>query len=229
MAFGVNLTGCPLTIAGGELVSAQTQPRNHSVAEALDERGNTAHRTLYGGDDDIKAVTATFALKSGTFGGSTKVTVGKTSGIESVKVTTSNGDWPRIEVVYHEGETQANGVTVTGDDFEFEFPEVEALRVAQPLLIAVGTGAKLTGSSLVVKCDRSELTGSHGALVATAYSHGTFEATADAVAVTATPAFTATAPAGIEEFGGLSETNTAYGTSSAKASGYIAAKASSNS
>ena len=225
MAFGVNLTGCPLTIAGGELVGAQSQPRNHSVAEALDERGNVAHRTLYGGDEDIKTITATFALKSGTFGGSTPVTIGKTSGIESIKVTTSNGAWPMIEVVYHEGETQANGVTVTGDDYEFEFPEVEALKVAQPLLITVGTGAQLTGSTLTVKCDHAGQTGSHGALVATAYTHGTFEATADAVAVTATPAFTATTPAGIEEFGGLSETNTAYGTSSAKASGYIAAKA----
>ncbi|MBP5545176.1 MAG: hypothetical protein ILM98_13960 [Kiritimatiellae bacterium] len=230
MAFGVNLTGCPITVTGGVLQSASTQPRNHSLAEALDERGNTAARTLYGGDDDIKTVTVTYALKSGTFGGSSnKITIGKTNLVESVKVTTSNGAWPTIEVTYHDGETSANGVTVTGDDFELAFPEIEALKVAQPLMVSVGTGAKLTGSSITFKCDRAELQDDHGALCATAYSHGTLEVTADAVAVTADPSFTFTSPAAVEEFGGLSESNTAYGTSSAKGSGYVAAVVASNS
>lgn len=217
MAFGVNLTGCPWSNAGAVLQSASTAVRNESVAEALDERGNTAARTYYGGDSGVKTVTATFALKSGTLSGT--VDIGKTSGIESFKVTTSNGDWPKIEVAYHEG-----GPAATGDDFTVTLPSVEALRVAQPLGVTVGSGAKLSGSEATWKCDFSELLDDHGELAATAFSHGTFEITAEAVAVTASPVFSASS-ATMEEIGGLEETNTGYGTSSAKASGFLTAKA----
>lgn len=228
MAFGVNVTDTPLSsITGLKIQSYSKTPRAESTADALDEMGDVAARTYYGGDTSLLTCSASFKLVSGAIAANTTVEMGKGTGtkyLTSLSISTSNGDWPQIDVSWLEGFTNVEGNTYT-----ITLPQIDGKRIAQALGITVGTGAKLQSAGVSYTVDFSEVTDEAGEYAGGFLAHCVAECTADAVAVTSTPTYTADSGWTLEETGGLSETSTAYGTSSAKASKFIAADSTSNS
>lgn len=230
MAFGITPDTYPLSSNTGLVPVAYNEtPRAKSVAEAQDEKGNVAARTYYGGSATIKDCSITLVLKSGT--APTSITLGAdttngvTMWVTSLELTTGNGQWPTYVINWKEGLTN-----VTGSSFTVTLPSVTATKTAQVLGVgpasAVSATLKLTGSSASWSCDYSEQLDGQGEYAASAFSNGVAEASADGVVISGTPAWTAETGWTVEDGGApIEETNTEYGTSSAKVSKFLAADA----
>lgn len=213
MSFGVTSSvSCPATITG-ELVSYTESDYAASTADSPDEWGNATERSYYG-NGSIKEHEATYAL--GCDGSIGSVTLGS-NGVESISITTSNGDWPQVTVKWYTGLPQCNG----GCTFAVTVPSVEGKRKAQALGITASGGA-VTGSSWSASASLNLLLDEGGDPVAYAFSGATIECSADGVGCT----FSVGSDSDLEiTSSSSSESNTAYDTCSASASGVIAGTA----
>lgn len=231
MAFGINITGYPLSDNTGLVPTAYSETaRAKSTADALDENGNVAARTYYGGSATIKDCSITLVLKSGT--APDEITLGADAGatqfITGVELTTGNSQWPTYVVTWKEGLTN-----VSGSAFTVALPSVVPAKKAQAIGVGVATTAtttmKLTGSSASWSCDYAEQLDGQGEYAASAFSNGVATSSADGVVISGTPAWTAQSGWTVEDGAApLEESNTDYGTSSASVSKFLAADTPSN-
>ena len=232
MAFGINITGYPLSDFTGLVPTAYSEtPRAKSTADALDENGNVAARTYYGGSATIKDCSITLVLKSGS--APAAITLGAaaqaTQFVTGVEVATGNSQWPTYIVTWKEGLTN-----VTGSAFTVELPELIPAKKAQAIGVGVATTAattqKLTGSSASWSCDYAEQLNGQGEYAASAFSNGVATSSADGVVISGAPSWTAQTGWTVEDGAApLEESNTDYGTSSATVSKFLAADTPSNS
>ena len=232
MAFGVTTNSYPLSSNTGLVPTAFSKtPRAKSVADALDENGNVADRTYYGGSATIVDCSVTLVLKSGT--APTSITLGNDTSqltdamfVTSVQIDTGNGQWPTYTIQWKEGLTN-----VTGSAFAVTLPSLTPTRTAQAIGVSPvsssGNVTKLTGSSATFSCDYNEQLDGSGNYAASAFSNGTATSSGDGVVVSGEPAWAAETGWTTEDGGApIEETNTDYGTTSATVSKYLAAAAS---
>lgn len=209
MAFGITSTVTPpFTIAGAKLQSYTHGPYAPQSAELTDEFGNATARTFYG-NGDIVEHEAVYALMCGF--AATSVVIG-TNGLESVAISTSNGDWPTMTVKWYTGLPSCQ----SGCTFAVTIPGVEGKRKAQALGLT-NSGGKVQSSSWTASASLSLLLDEEGDPAAYAFSGGTIEASGEAVGGTWSAATGMTLSSGPTD----SESNTAYATTSANAQGIL--------
>lgn len=210
MAFGITSTITPpFTITGAKVQSYNHGPYAPQSAELTDEFGNATARTFYG-NENIVEHEAVYALMCGF--AATSVVIG-TNGLESVAISTSNGEWPTMTVKWYTGlPTCQSGCT-----FAVTIPGVEGKRKAQALGLSNSTG-KVQSSSWTASASLSLLLDEEGDPAAYAFSGGTIEASGEAVGGTWTAASGMTLSSGPTD----NESNTAYSTTSANAQGILA-------
>lgn len=208
LAFGA---GTGTINPGGVLQSRSENSVELSIADALDEFGDIAERTYYG-LTDIKEVTEVYALDNGSF---TLPTLGLYNSniiITSIEVSTSNSDWPQISITFMQGIPAAKIETGTAT---MPSISVEARRKAQPLLLTGGVNLQSTSVSFSI--DLEELRDASGEQCKFAFMNARWEANAEALDGT----FSASGSNAHLDSNGVSTSNTAYGTKTGKASGYI--------
>lgn len=210
MAFGITSTVTPpITITGAKLQSYNHGPYAPQSAELTDEFGNATARTYYG-NGSIVEHEAVYALMCGF--AATSVVIG-TNGLESVAISTSNGEWPTMTVKWYTGLPSCQ----SGCTFTVAIPGVEGKRKAQALGLANSTG-KVQSSSWTASASMSLLLDEEGDPAAYAFSGGTIEASGEAVGGTWTAGSGMALSSGPTE----NESNTAYSTTSANAQGILA-------
>ena len=230
MAFGITKSTYPLSGNSGLVPTAYSETaRSESVADAPDENGDVAARTYYGGSSTIKDCSITLVLKSGTAPSSIVLGADTASGVTmwvtSVELTTGNGQWPTYVINWKEGLTN-----VTGSKFTVALPTVIPAKKAQPLGVAVATAKaltmKLTGSSASWTVDYAEQLDGQGEFAAASFSNGTATSTADGVIISGEAEWTAQSGWTIEDGAApVTSSNTAYDTTSASVSKFLAADA----
>lgn len=228
MSHGITPTTYPLSDNTGLVPTGYScVPRAKSVSDAPDENGNVAARTYYGGSGTIKDCQITLVLKSGTAPSSivlgADTATGVTRWVTSVELATGNGQWPTYTINWKEGLTN-----VTGSKFTVSLPSVTPTKTAQKLGVGPATTVsatlKLTGSSATWSVDYAEQLGGHGEYAASSFSNGTAESSANGVVISGDPEWTAETGWTTEDGGApIEETNTEYGTSSAKVSKFLVA------
>lgn len=215
--FGLSQNNCPLQGEGLAMQSLKRSPRAWSIAEAQGEYGEVVARTRYGGNDAILECEASLVYKSGSCPAS--ITLGVGQNIESLQIQTSNSDFPKYTIKWREGLPNVSGLS-----FTVQLPSILPRRCAQSMGMNVASGARLNSSTYTCSVEYSECLDENGDLAACSWTGGKAEISAEAVSVTSQPVFTATDGWDIEETGaGIDESNTAYGTTSAKASRALAA------
>lgn len=209
MAFGITTTVTPpFTITGAELQSYTEGPYAPQSAELTDEFGNATARTFYGNGSIIEHE-ATYALICGFSATSVAIGVG---GLESVAISTSNGDWPTMTIKWYTGLPNCQ----SGCTFSVTLPSVEGKRKAQALGLS-NAGGKVSSSSWTASASINLLLDDDGDPAAFAFSGGTIEASGEAVGGTWSAGTGMTLSAGPTN----SESNTAYATTSANAQGIL--------
>ena len=196
-----------LASASLKLVKSTKSHHSKSVAKAQDEAGNEIAETKYG-TDTILDVTNEYDLISGTLDTATlklgKYPAGATgvaplyeSIADGIAVKTSNGSWPRVTVKGAMVEAASpNGVSSLFTDLPtFTCPSVtlNGKKTAQLIFATLATGAKLTGSGMSFD-GKIEWHTETGVTLAGALTGAEMKVNADAVEITAAPAFTVASP-----------------------------------
>lgn len=208
--FGVD-NGLAITSDGAVLVSKSITPRGASVAEALNENGDIAVRHYYA-EGVTTEVQETYAIKGSVAPTLPKIGYNEFGVVTNVSISTSNSDWVQVSVTYTTGVTLDTNKTYT---IPFACPTGR-----KATLIMLSGGEYVQSSSATITCTLSELLDNEGIPCAWAVSGGAWDVTAEAIG----GKFEFTAEdgiSGITENDRVSESNTAYGTISASASGFI--------
>lgn len=214
--FGVCGENTAMTAAGAVITSKTTTPRAMQTADALDEWGDIDEREYYGGNITTE-VQETYAIKGDItqadipalgyhlFGTVPAV-------ITSIEISTTNSDWPQVSITYT---IIPAGSIDTEAVYTMPTFALEGKRKAQSLGI---TGLLCVQSaSLSFSCEIAELLNCSGEPCKFGVSGGTWEATADFLDGTPVAALGGT----LEEPGTVSLSNTDWGSTSAKVSGYL--------
>lgn len=212
------------------LVNSEETPVAQNRVDAQDENNDIVASAYHGNTtQDMREISCTYALKSSTLNINTiklgQVDVEGTKIIrESVEATTSNDAWPQITV---SGRKNVIDVTApTGKTNTFSLPSVTLTgsKYAQALLFTVGSGGRLTGSSISASIEIAQQDDGEGEPIAHGISGGSGEISADFVRVTTAPTWTVSTGAPNADFGitvtqqpGASEGQASFHTASATA------------
>ena len=202
------------------LVDSSKTPDAESVAQALDENGDLAARTVYGNDGGaVSEASCTYLLKSGTLNLNTLSLGELETGVvvTSIEMATSNGDWPKLTVSGKLGTPAFQAPTGKTAKAALPSQSIVGGKFAQPMTFTVGDGCKLTGCSFSVSAEISQADDGLGEPVAYAASfNNPPEISAEFVRITAQPSWTPTGALVETQAPSTVEPQAAYHTSSAK-------------
>lgn len=170
------------------MVASSLKPRAQNRADAQDENADIV-ASAYSGNtaNEIKEVSCTYALKSGTLP-LTELTIGELAVqvfASSLAVSTANGSWPQIVVT---GVLGLETITVpSGKTNKFILPgiTITGIKQAQLLGFTIAAGGRLIASSITFNCESAEQMNGLGEPVAHGNSGGTGTVTAEFVKVEA--------------------------------------------
>jgi hypothetical protein len=177
------------------LVDSSETLIEQSRADAMDENGDIAATTYYGNtSQNMREVSCTYALKSGSLN-INSIKLGALASAptvlrESISVTTSNSEWPQITV---SGRKNIISITApTGKLNTFTIPSLtlQGRKVAQPSFFSVGSGCRLTGSSIEANVEVAQQDNGLGEPIAHGVSGGQGTFSGEFVRVTAAPSWT---------------------------------------
>ena len=176
-----------------ELIESTLTPLAESRADAEDENGDVVASTYYGNDGGtIKEASSTFLIKTGTVDISLlklgELATGKV--VESIEITTSNKDWPKITVSGKLGMTALQKPTGKAATAKLPDLDIVGARRAQEISFSIGAGGRLTASSLKASGKISQANNGMGEPVAFAVNFENCEVTATQVRVSAAPTVT---------------------------------------
>jgi hypothetical protein len=202
------------------LIDSSKTPVAESVAEALDENGDLAARTLYGNDGGtISDASCTYALVSGTLNLNT-LSVGELETgvvVTGIDAATTNGDWPKITVSGKLGTAAFQAPTGKTATAALPSLTITGGKFAQVMSFTVGSGCKLTSCSFSVGADIAQVDDGLGEPAAYAASFNKPpEISAEFVRITAQPSWTVASPLEETQAPSTVEPHAAYHTSSAK-------------
>jgi len=174
-----------------ELVGSSSVPRAQNRADAQDENEDIV-ASAYSGNSakEIKEVSCTYALKSGTLDLSDLKIGELTPGTlaTSLALTTANGAWPQLVVSGFLGLETI--VAPTGFLNTFSLPAITVIGAKRAQLLGFTTSAgRMTGSSISFTCEMAEQLDGLGEPVAHGVSGGTGEVTAEFVRIDTQPAW----------------------------------------
>ena len=200
------------------LDDATSDPDALSRADAPDENGDIAASTWFGNTAAaLKTVACTYKLKSGTLALATLLCGELETGVvvESINVSTSNTEWPTVEV---SGKLGTNAITApTGFLNTFKMPTltINGVRQAQVMGFTTDAACRLNGSSISGSVDLAQTEDGLGEPAAHGVSGGVIEGTADFVGITSAPSWTVTLTGATEtKAPGEAESQAAYHTGS---------------
>lgn len=204
-----------------KLVESTKVPIPNERADAKDEYGDIVASSYYGNSGGtLYDASSTFAIYRGTVQ-LDMLKLGELSTgvvVESIEVTTSNGDWPMIKV---SGKLGMDAVQVPdGKLATATLPadiDILGAKMAQTMLFSVGAGCRLTASALKATGKISQVDDGLGEPAAYAVEFETAEITADFVRVTAAPSWTVSSPAVEKQAVGSTEPRAEYHTGSGSA------------
>lgn len=135
------------------VIGSSTKPKGQSIEYAQDEDGNNVAEDQYDADG-ADSVETTYELQANTLNLNTFALGGLLNGltdmcVESINVTTSNGQWPQIVV---SGKT---GVFTRSTMPTFTLPSItiSGLKQAQLLDFTIGADCRLTASNYTASGD----------------------------------------------------------------------------
>jgi hypothetical protein len=193
--FGALTDHFGLASASLVLVDSNESLVEQSRADANDENNDIAATSYYGNTtQDLREVSCIYALRSATLNINT-IKLGALAATptvlrESIEVSTSNDGWPQITVT---GKKNISAITApSGKLNTFTIPSVtlSGMKQAQLICFTVGTGCRLTGSSLSASVDMAQQDDGLGEPVAFGVSGGQGTISAEFVRITAAPTFT---------------------------------------
>lgn len=193
--FGALTDHFGLASANLVLIDSSEELVAQSRADAQDENGDIAASAYYGNStQDMRDVSCTYQLRSSTLNINT-IKLGALAGSstlirESIEVTTSNDALPQITV---SGRKNAIApVAPAGKANTFTLPSISLTGAyrAQPLSFTVGSGCRLTGSSLSASVEIQQADNGLGEPTAHGISGGTGEISAELVRITTAPSVT---------------------------------------
>ena len=173
------------------LIDSKIEDDPLSRADAQDENGDIAAATWFGNTAKaLKTASCTYALKSGTVSLSTFVLGEIATGVfvESINPSTSNSDWPKVEVSGKLGtETITNDA---GKTYTLPTLSLSGIKRAQEMGFTTGAGCRLTASSFSGSVDLAQVEDGLGEPAAHGVSGGVGEGSADFVGITTAPTWT---------------------------------------
>jgi hypothetical protein len=177
------------------LVNSSETPIEQSRADAQDENGDIVASSYFGNTTQAMAeISCTYALRSGTLDIATiklgALAASATVLRESIEVATSNSEFPQVTVT---GRKNIIAITApTGKLNTFTLPTLTLTGIKQAQLIGftVGTGCRLTSSSIAANLELAQQDNGLGEPIAHGISGGTGTITAEFVRVTTAPSWT---------------------------------------
>jgi len=186
------------------LVDSSEVPVAQDRTDAQDENGDITASAFHGNTaGDLKEVSCTYALKSGSLNLNTLYLGELETGLvaTSLEASTSNTEWPQITISGTKGVEDVCNPDSAGTRFQLPNITLQGCKRAQIMGFTVGDNCKLTGSSLSASIELAQQEDGEGEPVAHGVSGGTYEVSADFVGITASPSWTVT-------LAGLTETQT---------------------
>ncbi len=204
------------------LTNSSLTPVAKSRADELDENGDNAVATWFGGGD-VNDATCEYLLKSGTLNLNTLDLGELEAGIcvTSISVSTSNSDWPKITVTGKTGlETM---VAPTGQLNTWTLPDITITsnKYAQEMGFTYSAG-RLTGCTLEASCEIAETTDGLGEPAAHGVSGATGSISSDWGSEEPVITYTITEDDGVTQAPAITEPTAAYHTHTAAAEFIIA-------
>jgi hypothetical protein len=178
-----------------ELIESSESLIEQSRADALDENGDIAATTYYGNtSQNMREVSCTYVLKGGSLNINT-IKLGALASAstvlrESISVTTSNSEWPQITVSGRKNIIAINAPTGSLNTFTIPSLTLQGRKVAQPCFFSVGSGCRLTGSSVEASVEVAQQDNGIGEPIAHGVSGGQGTFSAELVRITAAPSWT---------------------------------------
>jgi len=200
------------------LIDSKIEDDPLSRADAQDENGDIAAATWFGNTaKELKTVSCTYQLQSGTLDTAT-LRCGELAVqvfASSVGVSTSNSDWPTVEVSGKLGATTITAPTGFLNTFTLPSFTLTGTKKAQLMGFTTETGCRLTASAFSGSVDLAQTEDGLGEPAAHGVSGGAGEGTADFVGITTAPAWTVTLVGATEtKAPGEAEPQAAYHTGS---------------
>ena len=177
------------------LVESSETKLEQSREDALDESGDIIATTYYGNTtQDMREVSCTYALKSGTLNINTiKLGVLASAATvcrESLEVSTSNSEFPQITVSGRKNVITPSAPTGKLNTFTLPSLSLAGRMVAQPIFCTAGTGCRINATSLSANIEIKQQENGLGEPIAHGVSGGQGTFSADFVGVTAAPSWT---------------------------------------
>jgi len=207
-----------------KLHSSSLSPHPKGVEDATDEDGNIVDKGYYIGGPGTPAE-CEYHLVSGTLNLNTlDLGVDSTSIIESISVTTGNGQWPTITASGVIGVSPAP----VGDSFTLPSITINGKKQAQALGVTIAAGeggdVKITGATLTASGSIEHVLADADTVGGTAFSGATITATATYLVIEAVGAAATTLPNGeVTQAPTTSGGITSWTEANAEAQGYLAA------
>lgn len=176
------------------LVESSETKIEQSRADAQDENGDIAASTFYGNTtQDMREVSCTYALKSGTLNVNTiKLGVladAPTVVRESVEVSTSNSEFPQVTVSGRKNIITPSSPTGKLNTFTLPSLSIAGRMVAQPIFCTAGAGCRINATSLSANIEIAQQDNGIGEPIAHGVSGGQGTFSADFVRITAAPSW----------------------------------------
>ena len=176
------------------LVESSETKIEQSRADAMDENGDIAATTYYGNtSQDMREVSCTYALKSGTLNINTiklgALAASPTVLRESIEVSTSNSEFPQITVSGRKNIVSISAPSGKLNTFTLPSLSVAGGMRAQPIFCTAGTGCRLTASSLSANIEVAQQDNGLGEPIAHGISGGQGTFSGEFVRVTAVPSW----------------------------------------
>ncbi len=157
MGIGVGSVTLPGAFANSGLTieSYSEEPYVGDTAELNDEWGDVVETARFGADAGITVCEATLVADCAASSVPSSVTLGGSGGIESVGVSTSQGDFPKITLRWYSGLSGCDA----GATYTAALSAVEGKKKAQNVggAFSPATGAYIQSSSLNYSCQFSPL------------------------------------------------------------------------
>lgn len=170
-----------------------------SRADAQDENGDIAASAFYGNTtQDMREVSCTYALKSGTLNINTiklgALAASPTLIRESIEVSTSNSEFPQITVSGRKNAVAPTAPTGKANTFTLPSLSIVGRKVAQPVFFTTGANCRLTASSVEASIEIAQQDNGLGEPIAHGLSGGTGTFTGEFVRISAAPSWSVTIP-----------------------------------